>query len=68
LSSSSVKLSDEGFKLIHEFNEEHLGKEIVLQPEFGNWMVEAVPTDPYNSIEDLNELLSCYQKLSQRYI
>jgi hypothetical protein len=23
LSSSSVKLSDEGFKLIHEFNEEH---------------------------------------------
>lgn len=68
LSSSSVKLSDEGFKLIHEFNEEHMGKEIVLQPEFGNWMIEAVPTDPYNSIEDLNELLSCYQKLSKRYI
>lgn len=25
-----------------------------LMPEFGNWMLEAVPTDPYGSYEDPN--------------
>lgn len=39
-------------KLIEEFNEEHKKKEIELQPEFGNWMVEGVPSSPYGSTED----------------
>ena len=30
-----------------------------LLPEFGNWMIEAVPTDPYDSYLDPAQLLSC---------
>lgn len=41
--------------------------EVQLQPEFGNWMVEAVPSEPYKSIESLKELLSCHPKLVKRY-
>ena len=57
---------NDGFRLIHEFNEEHNDKDIHLQPEFGNWMVEAVPAEPYNSVEDADELLSSYKKLLKR--
>jgi len=32
-------------------------------PEFGGWMIEAVPKDPYRSIIDAEELLSCEAKL-----
>ena len=32
-------------------------------PEFGSWMVEAVPSNPYNSILDPEVLLSCQDKL-----
>lgn len=35
-------------------------------PEFGGWMVEAVPTKPYSSTIDAGELLSCEVKLYQR--
>ena len=47
-------LSNKGPDLIKEFNESQLSKqhEIVLMPEFGGWMVEAVPLKPYNSIID----------------
>jgi len=38
--------------LIFEFNENSMENEIVLHPEFGQWMVEAVPGNPYNSIEN----------------
>jgi hypothetical protein len=41
--------------------------EIHLHPEFGNWMVEAVPTEPYGAIDDLANLLSCIEKISRRY-
>lgn len=34
---------DGAYDLIQEFNEEHKEKEVILLPEFGNWMVEAVP-------------------------
>ena len=37
-----------------------------LLPEFGNWMIEAVPTDPYNSYHDPDQLLSCKVKISAR--
>ena len=39
---------------------------IVLMPEFGGWMVEAVPSKPYASIVDAATLLSCEQKLHER--
>lgn len=35
-------------------------------PEFGSWMVEAVPSKPYNSLIDAAELLSCEEKLHDR--
>ena len=30
-----------------------------LMPEFGNWMIEAVPTDPYGSYQNADDLLAC---------
>lgn len=38
----------------------------MLMPEFGGWMVEAVPRAPYNSIIQANDLLSCDAKLHSR--
>jgi hypothetical protein len=35
-------------------------------PEFGGWMVEAVPAMPYMSIIDPVELLSCEDKIHER--
>ena len=37
--------------------------EIELHPEFGNWMVEAVPTHPYGTYEDLADMLTCFEKI-----
>ncbi len=36
--------------------------DIMLMPEFGGWMIEAVPQKPYNSLIDAAELLSCEEK------
>ena len=55
-----LQLTNRAFDLIHEFNEEHEGKEVDLHPEFGNWMVEAVPSHPYGAYEDLEDLLTCF--------
>lgn len=56
-------LANQGYSLIQGFNS--MGdKDIQLQPEFGNWMVEAVPKTPYNSIEDLEDLMSCDLKIA----
>jgi hypothetical protein len=38
----------------------------MLMPEFGSWMIEAVPCKPYNSIIDAADLLSCEEKLHDR--
>lgn len=61
-----VQLANQGYDLIQEFNNID-DSEIHLHPEFGNWMVEAVPTDPYGCVEDLSQLLSCIDKISRRY-
>jgi len=37
-----------------------------LLPEFGNWMIEAVPTDPYSTYHCPNSLLSCRAKIVNR--
>ena len=37
-----------------------------LLPEYGNWMIEAVPTVPYGAYEDPTQLLSCKEKISCR--
>ena len=37
-----------------------------LLPEFGNWMIEAVPTDPYGAYSNPDQLLACRQKISNR--
>lgn len=35
-------------------------------PEYGGWMIEAVPTDPYMSLIDSEVILSCENKLVTR--
>ena len=37
-----------------------------LLPEFGNWMIEAVPTDPYSTYYCPKSLLSCKEKIASR--
>lgn len=64
-SSKRVWLSAQGYDLISSFNQQN-DPNIQLQPEFGNWMVEAVPKEPYNSTEDLQDLMSCDQKVHER--
>ena len=64
-SSNRVWLSAQGYDLIESFNQQN-EPSIQLQPEFGNWMVEAVPKHPYNSTEDLEDLMSCDQKVHER--
>ena len=66
VNTNYIKLTNDGSRLIHEFNEEHKDQDIHLQPEFGNWMVEAVPVQPYNSMENAEELLSVYKNLLKR--
>eukprot|EP00347_Sterkiella_histriomuscorum_P009710 403340177 len=62
-----VYLSTEGYDLIQEFHEKYPDHpDITLHPEFGNWMVEAVPTEPYGSPCKIQELLSCLPKLTSR--
>jgi len=39
---------------------------MVLLPEFGNWMIEAVPEAPYGNYQDPSQLLSCYEKIIKR--
>lgn len=64
--SGRVQLTNSAFDLIHEFNEEHREQEIHLHPEFGNWMVEAVPSKPYGAYEDLEDMLTCLSKIKRR--
>jgi len=48
---------------------EYLGlnfPEFELMPEFGNWMLEAVPRKPYGSYANPNELLSCEASMEHR--
>ena len=58
-------MSNRGLELIDVFNKSPASKEneILLMPEFGGWMVEAVPTKPYCCTIDAGELLSCEFKL-----
>lgn len=61
-------LSCRGPELIDKFNTSGLAKEagVALLPEFGTWMIEAVPSEPYMSIIDPEVLLSCERKLIDR--
>jgi hypothetical protein len=61
-------LSPRGPELIDKFNTREDAKDsgVVLMPEFGSWMIEAVPSEPYSSIIDPKILLSCEEKLVLR--
>ena len=62
------KLSNRGPELIQTFNKSATAAEsgVVLMPEFGGWMIEAVPTEPYKSTIEAEQLLSCFKKLQIR--
>ena len=68
LKNKSIRLSNKGPQLIKEFNESSISKsnDINLMPEFGGWMIEAVPSKPYDSLIDAASLLSCESKLHIR--
>jgi hypothetical protein len=60
-----LMLSSRGPEIIDKFNTSEAAVEsgVVLMPEFGSWMVEAVPKEPYPSIIDPEVLLSCEEKI-----
>jgi hypothetical protein len=35
-------------------------------PEFGSWMIEAVPSKPYGAYMNPEELLVCFESLKKR--
>lgn len=45
-------------------DDEQKAKGFKLMPEFGNWMIEAVPNQPYGTYADPAQLLSSYAKIS----
>jgi hypothetical protein len=61
-------LSNRATELLAVFNESEISEKfgIQLMPEFGGWMVEAVPRTPYSSTIEADELLSCEGKLQER--
>jgi glutamate--cysteine ligase catalytic subunit len=64
----TLALSNRGPELIQLFNSSKQGGKsgIMLMPEFGAWMIEAVPSKPYDSLVDPAVLLSCESKLHLR--
>lgn len=68
INKQKIQLSNKGPELIEFFNNSEISEksEINLMPEFGSWMVEAVPSKPYNSLVDPEVLLSCQDKLHER--
>lgn len=54
--------------MIKKYNEADFSEdnEVYLMPEFGGWMIEAVPSKPYNSTIEAEDLLSCEDKLHRR--
>ena len=67
---NTAKLSCDASDILRDFNQilessvEDPG--FKLLPEFGNWMIEAVPSFPYKNYADPNNLLSCFEKISTR--
>lgn len=48
----SVQLGNKADQLIKDLYESLSPKGVDLQPEFGNWMIEGVPAQPYGTIEN----------------
>ena len=70
--NKQCQLSCDADDILTEFSEDNQLKEksekpdFVLMPEFGNWMIEAVPAEPYGTYSDPAHLLSCYDKIASR--
>lgn len=65
-----VQLSCDAADILFDFNKDYTTMEekpdFKLLPEFGNWMIEAVPSAPYGSCADPTQLLSCLKKINNR--
>lgn len=69
--TQSVKLACDAREIIQQFKAltesgEQAEPSFKLLPEFGNWMIEAVPAQPYGTYSDPEQLLSCYDQITQR--
>lgn len=66
------QLSCDADDILTEFNsaleelKEEDKPEFNLMPEFGSWMLEAVPSSPYGAYSDPEHLLSCFDKICNR--
>lgn len=65
-------LACDASKIISSFNEANQSSSdpnaFTLLPEYGNWMIEAVPAKPYGNYSDPEQLLCCAQKLKARLV
>lgn len=61
-------LCTEGSEYIQIYNESELEKQtdIALMPEYGGWMIEANPNQPFTSLTDPEVILSCESRLAHR--
>lgn len=63
----TVKLCCDASGILKEINPDTQSMNgFKLMPEFGDWMIEAVPSAPYNAYSRPEELLSCLDKISLR--
>jgi len=60
----SVERNEDGLLPWEKDPEEQL--DFRLMPEFGQWMLEAIPANPYGPSMCPNELLSCFPKMKFR--
>lgn len=60
--SRTAKLSCDANDIIQEFDHSlEQNQDYKLLPEYGEWMIEAVPNQPYQAYSDPAQLLSCHQ-------
>ena len=64
--NASELLSSFDSELIGPIEELKDEPDFKLMPEFGNWMIEAVPIEPYGAYSDPSQLLLCKDKISNR--
>ena len=69
--NKKVRLSCDADDIIQDFNKLEQGStndkpDFKLLPEFWDWMIEAVPTDPYGAYSDPKQLLACADKIIRR--
>ena len=64
--NDSEGLSSFDADIAGDIDEPEFKADFKLLPEFGNWMIEAVPLEPYGAYSDPEQLLACKDKIVNR--